>query len=128
MKKSFLSKMCILLVAITCFTMLGLTGCSSTPGSESEKPAGEKIVPFEYIVSFVTHSDTVVESQTVKDGQKVTKPSDPIRISSTEDYKFEGWYNGAEEWDFDNDVVKGDMTLVARWTVENKYSPDYVIK
>ncbi|MBE5737723.1 MAG: hypothetical protein E7348_04915 [Clostridiales bacterium] len=129
MKKSFLSKICILLVAITCFTMLGLTGCSLILGSEPEEPpAEEQIVPFEYIVSFVTQSDTVVESQTVKDGQKVTKPSDPVKISSTEDYKFEGWYNGEELWDFDNDVVKGDMTLVARWTVENRYSPDYVIE
>ena len=123
MKKRKLSKICILLVAITCFTMLGLTGCSLILGSTPEEPpAEEQIVPFEYIVSFVTQSDTVVESQTVKDGQKVTKPSDPVKISSTEDYKLE------ELWDFDNDVVKGDMTLVARWTVENRYSPDYVIE
>ena len=126
MKKRNLSKICILLVAITCFTMLSLTGCSLIFGNTPEEPpAGEQIVPFEYVVSFVTQCDTVIENQTVKDGQKVAKPSDPIKISSTADYKFEGWYNGEELWDFDNDVVKGDITLVARWTVENRYSPDY---
>ena len=124
MKKTILSKICILLVAITCFTMLGF-GCSSTPESGPKDPAGDPIVAFEHIVSFVTQSDSVIASQTVKDGAKVTKPADPVKISSTVDYKFEGWYNGEDKWDFDNDVVKGDITLVARWTEGDKYSPDY---
>lgn len=124
MEKRVLSKISLLLVAITCFTMLGLVGCTLFPNSESQEPAEEQIVPFEYVVSFVI-DNTVIESQTVKDGQKVTKPSDPVNISPNIDYKFEGWYNGDKLWDFDNDVVKGDITLVARWTEGDKYSPDY---
>ena len=105
MEKRVLSKISLLLVAITCFTMLGLVGCTLFPNSESQEPAEEQIVPFEYVVSFVI-DNTVIESQTVKDGQKVTKPSDPVNISPNIDYKFEGWYNGDKLWDFDTICVK----------------------
>lgn len=63
---------------------------------------------------------TAPTSQTIKDGEKVTKPADPTDTVHT----FAGWYKtknattGAlsDPWDFDNDTVTADMTLYAQWT------------
>lgn len=44
----------------------------------------------------------------------VPKPKDPTR----DGYVFDGWYTDSEytaEWDFENDLVPGDMTLYAKW-------------
>ena len=48
-------------------------------------------------------------------GEKVTKPADPA-ITQEDGYTitFEGWYNGETKWDFDNDTVTGNLTLVAK--------------
>ena len=51
----------------------------------------------------------------VVEGQKIKKPEDPTK----ENYIFSGWYKDAEHtaaWDFDKDVVNGDITLYARWS------------
>lgn len=46
---------------------------------------------------------------------KVQKPI----VHSTSDYVLAGWYKDAEltkPWDFDNDIVPGDMTLYGKWS------------
>lgn len=64
----------------------------------------EHTVTFDY--NDGTTPDYVVE--TVKG--KVTKPTDPER----EGYKFLGWYNGEDAWNFSSTITK-DTTLVAKW-------------
>ena len=73
-----------------------------------------------------THTVTIVfgngdpdETVTVKDGDKLTQPADPVR----DGYKFVGWFTTKDEngnlsdpWDF-NDPVTGDFTLYAGWVV-----------
>ena len=74
----------------------------------------EPIIP-EYIVTFYTKGGSNIEAIKVSEGLKITKPEDPTR----EDYIFSGWYKDAEHtaaWDFDKDVVNGDITLYARWS------------
>jgi Listeria/Bacterioides repeat len=52
---------------------------------------------------------------TVGDGMLISEPSEPISVG----YKFEGWYTEQacnNLWDFNNDIVSGDVGLYAKWT------------
>ncbi|MDR2938856.1 MAG: InlB B-repeat-containing protein, partial [Clostridiales bacterium] len=70
----------------------------------------------EHDVTFDTDGGTPVPpAQKIKDGEKVTKPQNPTKPG----YIFDGWFNGNDEWDFDTDVVTGDLNLVAKWTEDN---------
>jgi uncharacterized repeat protein (TIGR02543 family) len=51
-------------------------------------------------------------SVTVKDGEKVSRPSDP----SLKGYTFIGWYAGSSAYNF-NSVVTATLTLTAKFTV-----------
>ena len=58
----------------------------------------------------------------ISHGSKVPKMKDPERTG----YTFGGWYKdaaGTVAWNFDTDVVTGDVTLYAKWT-ENSSSGD----
>ncbi len=72
------------------------------------------IVSTECTVTFEENGGTEVPDQIVQYGEKVVRPEDPIR----EGYHLEGWYSDLDRtkpWDFDNDTVKGNMTLYAGW-------------
>jgi cell wall/surface repeat protein len=61
----------------------------------------------------------------VEYGAKVQRPvTDPTKAATAEfTYKFDGWYNGDEKWDFENGTVTSDMTLVSRFTETlNRYT------
>ncbi len=65
-------------------------------------------------VTFDTKGGTpsTIESQIVEIDGKVTKPEDPTK----EGDGFYAWFTeDGKKWDFDNDTVKGDMTLHAEW-------------
>ena len=69
-------------------------------------------VPAEKVT--VTIGDKTVEAEI---GSKLNKPADPEKESTEQyDYVFDGWYNGDEKWDFENDTVQGEMTLTPRFT------------
>jgi uncharacterized repeat protein (TIGR02543 family) len=54
-------------------------------------------------------------AQTVSQGAKATKPSEPSRAS----YYFNGWYRestGTTVWNFDSDTVSSNIILYAKWT------------
>ncbi len=58
----------------------------------------------------------------VKAGEKLKQPDNPEK----EGFTFSGWYidqNLKQIWDFDNDVVEGNMTLFAGWA-EGEPVPD----
>lgn len=66
-------------------------------------------------VSFNSNDGSIIESQTVKIGGKVTKPDNPVK----NEYTFNGWYSDEElsiPWNFATDCVSGNMTLYAKWT------------
>lgn len=69
-----------------------------------------------YTVSFDTGFSANVQAQKVKDGYKVEKPS-----ITRNGYEFNGWFYNDEEWSFNSNIVKNDMTLVAHWTA-NAYT------
>ena len=68
----------------------------------------------EYTVKFVANGEETV--QTVKEGEKAVKPSDPVK----EGYKFIGWYTGEEIYDFEK-VVISDLELVASFEKISRY-------
>lgn len=72
------------------------------------------ILSSDCIVHFETYDGTDVPDQTVRLGEKVTRPEDP----TLDGYRLENWYKDWYEtqvWDFDSDVVDGNMTLFAKW-------------
>ena len=51
----------------------------------------------------------------VGNGMLISEPSEPISVG----YKFEGWYTEStcdNLWDFNIDIVSGDVDLYAKWT------------
>ena len=70
----------------------------------------------EYTVTFDADGGSSVEAQIVKEGEKVTVPTEPTK----ECYTFLGWYLGNEKWSFD-DTVSSDTTLKAKWE-KSKYT------
>ena len=87
-----------------------------------------KNVKAKYTVKFNSNGGSAVSSQTVTEGSKATKPSNPTR----EGYNFAGWTLNGSSYKFDN-AVNGNITLVANWKQKNytitasrvdTYSPD----
>ncbi|HHX75767.1 MAG TPA: hypothetical protein GX698_00145, partial [Acholeplasmataceae bacterium] len=68
----------------------------------------EKIVT--YTITFISESDTVIESQRIHQGALVNKPDDLVKTG----YTFLGWFLDDLAFDFNTPVTK-DMTLTARW-------------
>ena len=68
-----------------------------------------------YSVYFDSNGGSEVASGTVKGG-KIAKPEAPTRKG----YKFLGWYLEDKAYDF-NTEVKDNMTLKAKWLLENAY-------
>ncbi|MGJ0845839.1 InlB B-repeat-containing protein [Tissierella praeacuta] len=72
----------------------------------------------DYKVDFNTNGGSAIAEQQKKEGEKATKPTDPIK----EGYKFIGWYedsNLTKEFDFDTPITK-DITLYAKWRENNE--------
>lgn len=63
-----------------------------------------------YKVEFDSADGSAVEAQCVAENGLVVAPEDPTK----EGYKFLGWYNGDEAWNFETPVTS-DLVLVARW-------------
>ena len=71
-----------------------------------------------FTVNFYSNGGTAVASQTVEEGKKATKPTDPTRTGSVNTYTFAGWYTDvALTQAFSSDTAPtGDVTLYAKWT------------
>lgn len=83
-----------------------------------ECDAGEVtiVLSTECKVSFKTNGGSEIPDQTVRFGEKISRPEDPTRA----EYRFEGWYKDIhlrDAWDFENDTVQGNLSLYAKWNV-----------
>jgi len=76
-------------------------------GKEDETDDNKQNQTVEYTVTFVVDGEETV--QTVKEGEKATKPADPVK----EGYTFVGWYVGDAEYAFD--AVTADVTVTAKF-------------
>jgi uncharacterized repeat protein (TIGR02543 family) len=69
-----------------------------------------------FTVSFNSQGGSAVNPQTINYGNKVTKPTDPLKLGAT----FAGWFKESDcttPWLFESDIVTGETTLYAKWTL-----------
>ena len=65
-------------------------------------------------VKFETNGGTPIDPIQAIYGETIARPKDPVR----EGKRLVGWYKDihlTEEWDFETNTVKGNMTLYAKW-------------
>jgi uncharacterized repeat protein (TIGR02543 family) len=67
-------------------------------------------INIQYIVNFDSDGGSPINSITVVDGNKVTKPTDPTK----DGYRFIGWYKDDVLFDFDTEI-RSDVSLKAKW-------------
>ena len=73
-----------------------------------------------YNVTFESNGGTDVSTQLVNENSKIIRPDKPLK----NDFEFLGWFIDANftiEWNFTEDVVKGHLTLYAKWKPKIKY-------
>ncbi len=81
-----------------------------------------------YTVTFDSKGGTEVASQTVLEGELLTKPTDPTKKSDTEIYVFAGWYENElynNLFDFENDTIGESIILYAKWEVAETITVTY---
>ena len=92
-------------------------------GNKEDIPVAGRVKT--YTVTFDSDGGTAVESQIVNEGEKVVQPKTPTKKVTGKTVFFKGWFyteNGVtKQWDFNNDTVNADITLVAKWE-ETEYS------
>lgn len=99
--RAILGLCCVTGVSVTAVT---LASCDNTETQQAE-----------WTVTFNSNGGSAVESVKVKDGETVTKPTDP----TYDGYKFLYWTaDGKTEYDFTK-PVNANTTLVAVWQVES---------
>ncbi len=126
MKKFFKSKKFIIISVIFLLVISGVivtvtlqnnknnyAGANTEKENEEEKEEDTS----SYKITFNPNGGSVVESITVKPGEKITKPDDPVRKG----YKFVGWKLDDKDFNFDNEI-NGDITLTATWKKEEDKS------
>ena len=78
-----------------------------------------------FTITYNTLGGTSVASQTVGEGEKFTKPTDPTKASTEyEEYEFGGWYldencSEGKEFNFDNNVTES-VVVYAKWNITKK--------
>ena len=83
----------------------------------------DAVMPTINTVKFDTQGGSVVFSEDFFSGDKVLRPTNP----TWEGHVFNGWYKEAactNTWNFDTDVVTGNITLYAKWIAYCKITFD----
>ncbi len=116
-----MKKLITVLLAIIMLCGSLLIACDE-PGNEGG-PQGPQEPQGPHTVTFIYQDGRENVVQEVEHKQKATRPESP----SKEGYLFGGWvYNNGEEieeWVFEEDLVKSDVTLVANWEYATKELP-----
>ena len=91
----------------------------------------QKVVTF-YVSETGDPEDTVIDEETMASkytvtfdgenvleypiGSKIHRPQDPTKEDENGySYTFIGWYNGDQEWDFENDIITENLQLVSKY-------------
>ena len=105
-----MKKRLVALLILALVMVLSLTSCGDPIGDWLDRINP----PEEYAVYFIAGDGVSVPSQTVKEGELVTKPTDP----TLHGYEFDGWYKDdayTTPWNFESDVVKQNTLIYAKW-------------
>ena len=85
---------------------------------EANKLSSDITLVAKWESTIVTHRVTFMRSESVHydtrhavDGEKLTPPTPP----ESDRQLFVGWYLGDEEFDFENTLITGPLTLTAKW-------------
>ena len=108
MRKSVKKILSYSLTLMLVFSSFFITGCGN---NESNNNNNEEVVKKTYNVTFDSAGGTEVASQSVTEGENVTRPIDPER----ECYAFAGWTLNGNRYYFSS-TITSDITLVAEWT------------
>lgn len=82
----------------------------------ADEQLGDNVVDEEEVSTRYTVTFDGENSVQYTYGWKVEKPADPVRADAMGTrYQFIGWFLGEEAWDFETDIVTGDMQLVSKW-------------
>lgn len=106
--KRLKSALCVAIALV--MAMCCLNGCG---GGDEEQPSGKA----SYTVTFDVGAEATAagvgtpSKQVVKAGGKAVEPM----VDYWAGYEHKGWYNGEEQWNFSENTVDSDVTLVARW-------------
>lgn len=71
----------------------------------------KKLEENSFVITFNSNGGSSVATQTVKSGEKISKPANPTKSG----YTFNGWYLNDKKFDF-NTSITSNITLVAKWT------------
>lgn len=106
----------ITLVAKWKETFSDLESTPEEPNEEKPEEIPEKVT---YTVTFNTNGGSKVSNQTIEEGKKAKKPTNPTRNG----YTFTGWTLNGKTYNFNTAVTK-EITLTATWKkVTNESTP-----
>lgn len=88
-------------------SLIAVTSCKDS--DETQTPTSEAPVE-EFVVKFNSDGGSKVDSVTLKKGEKVSKPAEPVKSG----YEFLGWYLNDELYDFNKEVTS-NIELLAKW-------------
>lgn len=96
--------------------MILMRFCQNIADKANSTPAPDTAIEKTYTVTFNLNygSDTRYDVKTVKEGDTVSKPTNPSRSG----YSFSGWYvekSGGRQFDFKTGITS-DLTLYAHWS------------
>ncbi len=110
---------------VTKDSYVNIEGCITIYGSTLEVLVTNVEKANTFTITYNTLGGTSVSSQTIGEGEKYTKPTNPTKANTEyEEYQFVGWYldencSDGKEFNFDNDVT-GSVTVYAKWNVTKK--------
>ena len=89
-------------------------GFMGEPGMQFGEIAAYTPAETEYTVTFLNADGGTFETATVQAGEKATAPASSPQKAGNE---FVGWkLQGGGEWDFENDAVQGNITLIPQYS------------
>lgn len=95
----------VYLFIYVCIVTIFFSSCNNTSNREK------------YTIIFNSNGGNSIQSQEVRRGDRVVEPNTPIK----EGYIFKGWYYNDDYWNFTGYVVSENMTLEAKWEIDNDY-------
>ena len=96
----------ILVLSVSTVILITLLGVIIALNSSNR----EQIITPIYNITFSDSDGSVLETQKIKEGQKIERPNDPTK----ENHVFIGWMYENELYDFSKEV-KSNLVLVAKW-------------